>query len=99
MKLSRRTGKPPLVPAWQRWAWFRIGALEQCRRRARTTAELRDLLEVERRVRHVQLRNQRNMVRGGFLARTEEGYRTTQRGLRVLADLTALSLELTDRTP
>lgn len=90
MRLSRRTGKPPLVPVWQRWAWFRIGALAQCQRRPRSTAELRELLGVERRLRHVQLRNQRNMVRDGFLARTEGGYRATRRGLRVLADLELL---------
>lgn len=90
MKVSRRTGKPPLVPSWERWAWFRIGALGACRRRARTTAELRELLDVERRVRHVQLRNQRNMVRGGFLVRANDGYRTTPRGRRVLADLELL---------
>lgn len=92
MRLSRRTGKPPLVPAWQRWAWFRIGALGACRRRARTTAELRELLEVERRVRHVQIRNQRNMVRGGFLRRADGGYLTTPRGCRVLADLELLEV-------
>lgn len=96
MKLSRRTGNPPLTPAWERWAWFRIGALEQCWRRARTTAELRELLGTERHLRHVQLRNQRNMVRYGFLERTDDGYRTTSRGRRVLEDLTALSLNLVE---
>lgn len=92
MILSRRTGKTPLMPAWQRWAWFRIGALEKCQRRSRTTAELRDLLGVDRRVRHVQLRNQRNMVRWGFLARADGGYWTTLRGCRVLSDLELLDL-------
>lgn len=87
MRLSRRTGNPPLTPAWLRWAWFRLGALEQCRRRARTTAELRDLLDVERRARPIQLRNQRNMVRGGFPVRADGGYRTTQRGAGVLEDV------------
>jgi hypothetical protein len=84
------------VPAWQRWAWFRIGALEKCRRRPRTTAELRELLGVERRVRHVQLRNQRNMVRHGFLERSDNGYLTTPRGRRLLDDLIALSLDPVD---
>lgn len=90
MTLSRRTGRPPLVPAWQRWAWFRIGALERCQRRIRTTAELRDLLGVERNLRHVQLRNQRNMVRWGFLERKDGGYSTTPRGHRLLDDLAVL---------
>jgi hypothetical protein len=94
MRLSRRTGKPPLVPVWQRWAWFRLGALEQCQRWPRTTAQLRDLLGVERRARHVQLRNQRNMVRHGFLIRTEDGYLATARGRRVLADIDGLELTL-----
>lgn len=97
MMLSRRTGKPPLVPVWERWAWFRIGALEQCQRQARTTAELRERLGLDRRVRHVQLRNQGRLVRGGFLDRTADGYRTTPRGKRVLTDLAALSLDRADR--
>jgi hypothetical protein len=92
MRLSRRTGRAPLVPVWQRWAWFRIAALDACRRWTRSTAELRDLLELDRSVRHVQLRNQGRLVRGGFLERRDGGYRTTLRGLRALEDLASLDL-------
>lgn len=92
MKRSRRTGKRPQIPVWQRWAWFRIGALEACRRLPRTTAELRELLGVEPKARRVQLRNQSNMVRWGFLTRGADGYRTTPRGRRVLEDVRSVEI-------
>lgn len=74
----------------ERWAWFRIAALEACLRRTRTSAQLRDLLKVDEASWRVQLANQRRLVLGGFLARSEDGYRTTERGARVLDDLRAI---------
>lgn len=84
---------------WARNAWFRIAALGQCRYTRRTTAELleRNGVVPTTSSRRVMLRNLSNLVRGGFMDRTDDGYRTTQRGKRVLADLAALSLDRADR--
>lgn len=85
------TGLPPpdrdAAYKAERWAWFRIAALDACRSWPRTSAALAELLELDERARRTQLANQRRMVNGGFLARESDGYRTTPRGLRVLDDL------------
>lgn len=71
---------PPL-----RW----IAALEEFLRRTSSSAQLRSLIEVDEACWRVHLDNQRRLALGGFLSRCEDGYRTTERGSRVLDDLLA----------
>lgn len=80
-------------------AWFRIAVLAQCRYTRRTTADLlaRNGIVRTQTTRRVALRNLTSMVRGGFVDRNGDGYRTTPRGKRVLSDLAALSLDRADR--
>lgn len=80
-------------------AWFRIAVVESCISRSRTTAELMERLEIQRTetTRRIALRNLASMVRNEFLVRSDDGYRTTGRGKRVLADLSALGLDDAER--
>lgn len=102
----RRAAPPAVMHTRERWAWFRIGALETCRTWTRGCAELRERFGIQRRTATLRLtsagrvawRNLALLVRGGFLTRSSDGYRTTARGRRVLADLRALGLHETERT-
>lgn len=92
----------------ERWAWFRIGVLDACRRWPAAAVTLRARFGIGRRVPgsrritspcRVMWRNLALLVRGGFLLRTDDGYRTTARGMRVLGDLKLLDMDTPERAP
>lgn len=90
---SRRTGKRPLQPVAQRWAWFRVAALAACLSRPRMTGALCEFLEVpgSSGYRTAQ-RNLAGMVRRGWMIRGEDGYRTTARGRQLHDNLEEIDL-------
>lgn len=83
------------VPMRERWAWFRIGVLIACWTWPRGTAALLERYGIDRDSSdgRVAWRNLALLVRGGYLARSDEGYLATKRGRRAIEDLRALGLD------